>query len=194
MIKNIKEKINECYETAKARGKITDDMTIHEIILTGLIEEVGEASRALRKGNRAATNEFFKAQEAFYNCITGMGTGMELYLAQYNMCIKDTLEDELADIAICIMSLAGYLNCSIDIHERLYYPDEQSLKLSNHENFNDIACLSIGVTQKNQDNKKTIDLMIMLPLLISRREGVDINKYIELKMRYNYLITTVEPF
>lgn len=86
---------DECYKIACDHG-FHDVGLSEQHYLCLVISELMEAVEADRKNRYADLDKFKQANEVF------------TFSGAFEHCIKDTLEDELADAAIRILDLAGY--------------------------------------------------------------------------------------
>lgn len=92
------------YETAKSKGFWDKPRNIGEMLML-ITSELGEAMEAHRKGN-------FANKETFEYDIKN---GVPLKKA-FEKNIKDTFEDELADVLIRLFDMAGGLTIDLDYH------------------------------------------------------------------------------
>lgn len=93
MIKRIDEFIGRAYDTACKHG-FHDERTSVEHQLMLVIGEIGEAVEADRKNKRANLELFSKFTEG-------------AFVGGFEAHIKDTIEDELADVCIRIFDMCG---------------------------------------------------------------------------------------
>ena len=101
----ITELIKQAHETATEKGFLDVERTLpHHIAM--ITAELSEAINADRKGKRCDINpgEYLKIKYLVDNPI------------HFEDEIKDTLEDELADAVIYIMSLCGHLDIDLESH------------------------------------------------------------------------------
>lgn len=178
---NVEAVIKEAYENAIEKGFHDGRDNIHEKIML-IISEIGEALEADRDGNRAD----FEDLEVCQNSIIKSGmTEESSRITAFKNTIKDTFEDELADVFIRLADLAGYMKVEADwslvsVDRFKNIPEntgEQLLLLTK------TVC---GIKEGLGPGLKYvfIDAMSFL-LLIAKYHNVDIEKHIELKMEYN---------
>jgi NTP pyrophosphatase (non-canonical NTP hydrolase) len=101
---NLNDLRDEAFENAKKHGfhDDTDSSDIKEILTSIALmhSELGEATEAVRKNRRTLCDP-----------IHAMNTD-----EGFEKCVKDTLEDELADTVIRILDFCGWQGIDIDSH------------------------------------------------------------------------------
>ena len=117
----IQKLIKEAHETAKSKG-FYDKCDEYGIIkrnigemLMLIVSEVGEALESHRK-------DMFSNKEIVRCCfedIKCMELSDDACRPSFESCIKDTFEDEIADVFIRLFDLCGYLNIDIEKHIKL---------------------------------------------------------------------------
>ncbi len=102
---NIKQLIKENYEIAKSKGFYPKDSKIEDHLM-GIVSELGEAYEAHRGGKFAKPSLY---------TIDELATEMEknnehfnLYKSYFVSGVKDSFEDELADVFIRLFNLCGH--------------------------------------------------------------------------------------
>ena len=156
---------------------------IHELML--VVSELGEAVNADRNG-KYANRERFENVLKEYNVP---------FSYAFDKCIKDTVEDELADAAIRILSLAG-LN-SADLEEEPFSEEglEKLVKAANNgltisdnpENITfpeELSMVFYGIMQVLLEVASMGDVLLNIYVIACRR-GIDLKWHIEQKMKYN---------
>lgn len=168
MIQINNELRDKCYQIACNNG-FHDKEYSDEHWLMLIITEISEAVEADRKGKHASINSFKEFTEK--NTL--------LCDACFEADIKDSLEDELADVAIRILDLSGLRN--IDITSYTITP----IGLIPFSPFTDFAyslchCLS-------SDGELLIKLRVTFSWIkeYCDMNNIDLLKHIELKMKYN---------
>ena len=183
----INEMKNRAYEIACKHGWYEQKKsTVHELML--IVSELGEAVNADRSGKYANRKGFEE--------MLRKGAHLPLSYA-FNQYIKDTVEDELADAAIRILSLAGLYAAELeeepfseeglssfvkaasgaltifDKPENIYFPEE--------------LCLTFRNIMEVLDKEKETSLgdVLMNIFVIAYRRGIDLKWHIEQKMKYN---------
>lgn len=156
---------------------------IHELML--VVSELGEAVNADRSGKYANRERFENVLKEFH----------VPFSYAFNQCIKDTVEDELADAAIRILSLAG-LN-SADLEEEPFSEEglEKLVKAANNgltisdnpEKITfpeELSMVFSGIMQVLQEGASMGDVLLNI-YVIAYRRGIDLKWHIEQKMKYN---------
>lgn len=99
------------------------------------------------------------------------------YEYNFGLCIKDTLEDELADACIRIFDLAGYKNIDLESRKTPAIVPVGTFT----EKIYDVVHVLVGCEQLNRCLKLTLMRIFLLAVVM----GIDIEKHIQLKMEYN---------
>lgn len=156
---------------------------IHELML--VVSELGEAVNADRNGKYANRERFENVLKEYH---------VPLSYA-FNQCIKDTVEDELADAAIRILSLAGLNSADLEEEpfseeglEKLVKAANNGLKISdNPENVTfpeELSMCFLGIMGVLQEGTSMGDVLLNI-YVIAYRRGIDLKWHIEQKMKYN---------
>jgi NTP pyrophosphatase (non-canonical NTP hydrolase) len=102
----INELAKEIHENNKAKGFYDDpDKNVGEMLCL-IHSEVSEALEADRKGKFATGDVFF---------VNAWNVGAD-FKTSFEKHVKDSFEDELADIMIRVMDLAAYKGVDLDEH------------------------------------------------------------------------------
>ena len=143
------------------------------------ISELSEAIEADRKGKR------FDKEKYEYNEITecqGWLTTEEKFINVFNRCIKDTVEDELADTVIRLLDLSGL--------KKIYlHPMAIPVQRSCLANSMTVFCFDVirVIYHEKVDLEDRIRSVISWLFVKCEDEGVDLLWHIEQKMKYNEL-------
>ena len=165
---------DQAYNTALQHG-FHDETHRDEHWKCLIISELMEAVEADRKGKRADIRAFDTRQ-----CV-GRGSKDVTVSYEYNfgLCIKDTVEDELADACIRIFDLAGYKNIDLEFEsERTPVIDQKGAFT---EKIYNIVHVLVGCEPLN----RCLTLTLMRIFLLAEAMGIDIEQHIQLKMEYN---------
>lgn len=100
---------SRCHSLAKEKGFYDDRSPKLPELLMLLVSEAGEALEADRKGKQAKLTMF--------EDILDRGiVSQEAYQKYFEEYIKDSVEDEIADIAIRLFDMCGYLGINLEEH------------------------------------------------------------------------------
>lgn len=140
-----------------------------------IVSELMEAVEADRKGKRADIRAFNTRQ-----CV-GRGSKDVTVSYEYNfgLCIKDTVEDELADACIRIFDLAGYKNIDLD------FESGKTTIIDQKGTFTEKIYKTVHVLVGCEQLNRCLTLTLMRIFLLAESMGIDIEKHIQLKMEYN---------
>lgn len=135
-----------------------------------IITEISEAVNADRNGKHALVKEFNETTK-----VTDFG-----FKSTFERCIKDTVEDELADVVIRCLDYAGLKSFE------LYNLVEISSNYSFTEEMYYAILQLVGLQYRTVD-RHSIMLVISLMFKESKNMGADLLWHIEQKMKYNEL-------
>ncbi len=136
------------------------------------ITEVAEMVEAHRKGRRADRKLYEWALKA---------ADKEFDDNNFEGCIKDSVEDELADVAIRLFDLAGAMGVDFEMMKPCRY-----FRAYGHCMFTENAFgLVKGLTRENFAVEKRIQFGIAYLEGWARSLKVDLDWHVEQKMRYN---------
>lgn len=171
---NLNKYRDEAFRIATSHGFHDDERSVEHWKCL-IVSELMEAVEADRKKKHANLRAFNTRQ------IVGKGSSCETLSYSYNfgLCIKDTVEDELADACIRILDLAGYKNIDLDI-ESCKTPVIDQIGTFTEKIYSTVHVL-VGCEQLN----RCLTLTLMRIFLLAEEMGIDIEKHIQLKMEYN---------
>ena len=107
---NIKEIQREIHQVNIEKGFWEDRKNVGEVLML-IVSELGEALEAHRKSRKALV-ELFDAKAIDR-------TDAEDYQADFEQCIKDTFEDEIADTVIRIFDMCEGFGIDLERHIEL---------------------------------------------------------------------------
>lgn len=177
----ISELIQAAHADAKAKGLWDEERNTGELLML-IVSECGEALEAHRSGKRADLQSY-SVLRSFQGIGEASGT-MEETFQEY---IKDTFEDELADIVIRIADLCGREAIALEQE-----PNPWTMEYFRPKNIGELLLLTCAditdlYRMKNNEAVKqsSIQRAFGMPFLIAKLEGVDLWRHIELKLAYN---------
>lgn len=180
----INEMKDRAYDIACKHGWYEQKRSnIHELML--VVSELGEAVNADRNGKYANRERFENVLKEFH----------VPFSYAFNQCIKDTVEDELADAAIRILSMAGFNSADLEEEpfseeglEKLVKAANNGLTISdNPEKITfpeELSMVFLGIMQVLKEGASMGDVLVNI-YVIAYRRGIDLKWHIEQKMKYN---------
>ena len=183
-MKHLNDLKNEIHEAAKVKG-FWDNERSDETLLMLIITEVAEAVEADRKGHRANVEAF---TDKILNSrpingdptYTGAITSEMAFAAHFGSCIKDTVEDEFADVIIRCFDLAG--------HKKMYIADSRYSFWKGYvsrNTFSDNAYRICMILTHGNDTVTKMELALGFMWAWCDYLCIDIEWHIEQKMKYN---------
>lgn len=177
---NLNELIDRAYKCACDHGfhdkEYSDE---HFLMLT--ITELSEAVEADRKGKRADRDDF-ESDNAFQS-----DHMPEAFIDNFEIYIKDSIEDELADAVIRLLDFAGHLKIDIDLNDKV--PKYSKVYFDSIGSFVDIAYKACEWLTNNEfaPNEYIINGALWFILSWCEYLNVDIIWHVEQKQKYNEL-------
>lgn len=182
---NINELKDRAYKIACEHGWYDEEHSlIHHLML--VITELSEAVNADRIGKYAQRKMFERES------VTPQLNPEEHWCYCYQTFIKDTVEDELADAAIRILSLLGKHEVKLD--EELFKKEtiNEGLKDANQrlsQGFllsEDVFFLSYELTHlQDEGSNLTLDTILLHLIMTAFGRNIDLFWHIEQKLKYN---------
>lgn len=166
----------EAFETAKAHGWHDEELP-DETCLMLIITEIAEAVQADRKEKRANVNAYMEyvAAWATYTMDGNHGNAFELYL-------KGSVEEELADVVIRCLDMAGKTGCDLSNVKTLLDRGMNKVK----ETFPEFMYRMCQLLTDEMDTLcGRLNYCIACIIGYSRQNGIDIEWFIRRKMEYN---------
>ncbi len=155
----------------------------HWIML--VITEISEAVEADRKGKRANV-ENLKSDDVRYNSCSDINGSFSRAFEKH---IKDTVEDELADVAIRLLDFAGLRGIEFDNIRKNVRAEGESFT----EKMLSLVKNLMLVTNSETPLTRGLAVLDTLDMIfnISEEMGIDIIWHIENKMTYNGIRTAM---
>jgi len=162
---------------------IDPNKNIPELLML-VITEISEAVEALKCGKHIFENDFYKNVDVF-EFIKNDDKQKQSLLFEIN--IKDTFEDEIADVFIRLADLCGYLGIEIDENE---YAGGVDCAKNKVEALFDIVEMIVGLKKVIRSIPVKTRPIMFLDIFnqinfFCERNKIDIEKHIEEKMQYN---------
>jgi len=178
---NLTELSKQVHAAAKANGFWEGERNVGEIFML-IISEAAEALEAHRKGKFADLQGYEGERKSVADSLLFHIRGFEKY-------IKDSFEDELADVVIRVLDYAGSRDLDVSIIEG------NIEDLSLETNIGAMLCdtceyiiqARLSVEYKATDKKVSANLRQVLRQVfaIAKFSNIDLERHIELKLKYN---------
>lgn len=167
--------VREVHETAKEKGFWDAPRNEGELFML-IVSELGEALEAHRKG-KFADWERFETNPGTHN----FESDEQRFKTAFSICIKDTFEDELADVAIRIFDFMGSKSYSVEINPKI------TPYVTVGENLLFLTSKICDIWRDDVEIGVVIDLNFTLSILfaIAERHEINLKKHIEAKMKFN---------
>ena len=177
---------DKAYNCAVAHGWHKDKIFFTTELML-VITEVAEAVNADRKGKHVPDSN----KDAFLRNNALQSKYMpEVFKRNFETFIKDSVEDELADVVIRVLDMAGNHNVNLDEGIHFYILSEDDIKAAK---CNDFATLCYGLCAMIGHYPGCNSCQMLLPLILQELDyivqiyHVDIDFFVEQKMKYNEL-------
>lgn len=183
------EKLNklrdDAYDCACKHGFHDTEQTDEHYLML-VISEIGEAINADRKNHKLYSKKILeKLPKVDYT-----KESKELYTMVFDVSIKDTFEDEMSDIVIRLLDLAGLRKVNLNDLQEILINEKLNIVLKGSE--------GKSLTQLLYDTTGTLCIPKMnitnrifgamgAIFAIAHKYKIDLWKHIELKMKYNEL-------
>lgn len=178
---NLNKLRDEAYQNAVEHGWHDEDLST-EHFLCLVISELMEAVQAERKGKHADRIQF-------ENYMSLRERSDEEFKYAFAHGIKDSVEDELADVCIRIFDLAGLRGVDLSKVSLPYAINEKHIKELSKITFTKLCYDVIVLTGRYSSSNFPIGVLLADILndiyCISKIKGFDLLWHIEQKMKYN---------
>ena len=136
-----------------------------------IVTEMSEVVQADRLGNRARLKEFEQKVGCYNpNCIPHM----------FKRYIKDTVEDELADVAIRCFDFAGANNIDLSEYPNCGYMIKPDKSLTEN-----IYAIMREFMNPALHIEEQVRITLNLVFKLAENMGIELHSFIEMKMEYN---------
>ena len=171
---------DEAYQNAVEHGWHDEDLST-EHFLCLIISELMEALQAERKGKHADRNQFD-------NYMSLRERSEEEFKYAFTHGIKDSVEDELADVCIRVFDLAGLRKTNFSDIPFSFNHREEYIQQRSKKTFTE-WCYDVVQTISRYRNKYPIAYLFIGILeevsCMSKIKGFDLLWHIQMKMKYN---------
>lgn len=164
---NYNEYRDEAFATAKRNGFHEEECSVRHLKCL-IISEMMEAVEADRRESHADVDGYFDAM------------WRETYDENFESRIKDTVEDELADVCIRIFDLAGYKNTDLNKAMR-----KVTDNICPSGTFTEKIYRAVRVLAEREPLGVSLARTLTRILKIAKQEDIDIEMHIRMKMNYN---------
>lgn len=176
---------DRAYECAKAHGwheKEHDEK--HYLML--IVTEIAEVVQADRENRHANVAEFKKWQEYSRLLVMTEETRITRFNKDFDEYIKNTVEDELADVVIRCLDLAGLSKADLAELDKVF-KDKNISKAFNvqYDNFISTAYQLCEIATLKENLSIIIMGIIYGTCMLAKKLNIDIIWHIEQKMKYN---------
>ena len=169
---NLNELRDEAYSIAKANGWHEEEHSDEHCLML-IITEIAEAVQADRK-NLHADVEAFKKYEEIID-----------FKENFERQIKNTVEDELSDVVIRCLDLAGLRK--FDLEEEVEALMEMAESIKEGKGFIDLCYALSGISTCDDSTEEKVIAIIAVVLKYCELTAIDIDFFIHTKMNYNRL-------
>lgn len=173
---NLNELKIRAYEIACEHGWHEEEQSDEELLML-VITEIAEAVNADRRNHHADVEAFKKYEDSLD------------FMQNFERQIKDTVEDELSDVVIRCLSMAG--SRSIDLSAAMDFIDKLSEVECKKDTDGTFAELMFEVVKlissDDADPVTKINVVLICIIELCRAKNIDIEWFVEQKMKYNAL-------
>ena len=180
---NLNELRDEAYSIAKANGWHEQEHSDEHWLML-IITEIAEAVQADRKDKHADVSKFKEYQTYNGSFLPSKETQEIRFREDFEAYIKNSAEDELSDVVIRCLDLAGLRKFDLKEVEALM---EMAESIKEGKGFIDLCYALSGIsTCDNSTETKTIAIIAVV-LKYCELAVIDIDFFIRTKMKYNRL-------
>ena len=180
---NLNELRDEAYSIAKANGWHEEEHSdSHWLML--IITEIAEAVQADRKDKHADVDQFKEYQTYYGSFLPSKGTQEIRFREDFEAYIKNSVEDELADVVIRCLDLCGLQDIDLSPVNKNLPKCQIVTSLSFPEimfNVFHVLTLEYGTLAGS------INYAIAIIICYCKQKDIDLPFFIRTKMKYNRL-------
>ena len=178
---------NKAYQIAKDHGWHDENHSCEHWTML-ILTEVSEAVQADREGKYADLEQF----KANFKDMASAFDNDKAFVMSFEMWIKNTLEDELADICIRTLDMAGVYGMNLSVYNPWKDANDESKKPLIERFSNSLVSewgflFSASLTDAVEDgiSPKDFSDMIKSVIMFAKSRRINIEWFIEQKMKYN---------
>lgn len=175
---NLNELKDRAYKIAKAHGWHDKELS-DETYLMLIITEIAEAVNADRAGKHAFRDKFEASLKS--------DDDGEMFSMLYEQYIKNTVEDELADVVIRCLSFAGHRGWDLQHALDDLLSTSEADEIYGDETFAEVSYYACSGIIMAIDQEKAVHSVLGDVVSYCNYKGIDIDWHVEQKMRYNEL-------
>lgn len=172
---------NEAFEIAKAHGWHDEELS-DETYLMLIITEIAEAVQADRKDKHADVAKFKEYQTYYGTFLQSEEIRTIRFKEDFEAYIKNSVEDELSDVVIRCLDLAGLHDYDLSrakaVSERNLLAIKDSLPKFAYR-----MCQLL--TNEDDSLKERLNYLIVVTIVYCNQKHINIEWFIEQKMKYN---------
>jgi len=178
---DIKKYIEEAYKTACAHGFHDEQRPLKHWLML-VITEVSEAVEADRRNKRANVAMF----EREINTPQAPEHVIKHWQFCFEQFVKDTVEDEFADICIRLFDLAGTYSYTFEV-DASYKLDKKLIEKFKRHTFTEVAYELCAALACENPDMGIVEIAFAYIVYWAKSLGIDLKWHIEQKMKYNAL-------
>ena len=180
---NFDELAQEAFATAKAHGW-HDEEQPDETYLMLIITEIAEAVQADRKDKHADVAKFKEYQTYYGTFLPSEEIRTIRFREDFEAYIKNSVEDELSDVVIRCLDLAGLRGLNFSLADELLKRGMEKV----NETFPEVMYhLCTFISSYGEILRDKLNYCVALIIGYCKQKDIDIEFFIEQKMKYNRL-------
>lgn len=180
---NFDELAQEAFATAKAHGWHDEELP-DETYLMLIITEIAEAVQADRKDKHADVDKFKEYQTYYGTFLPSEEIRTIRFREDFEAYIKNSVEDELSDVVIRCLDLAGLRGIDFSLADELIGKGMEKVD----ETFPELMYYLCTFISSNRETlRDKLNYCVAIIIGYCKQKDIDIEFFIEQKMRYNRL-------
>lgn len=182
-MKNLNELSQAIHDNAVNHGFWSDKPSTEHCLML-VVTEIAEMVEADRQGKSAILNHIRKQKNLASAQKTRLYDEVEAapdFNAAFTEMVKNTVEDEMADVVIRLLDLAGSLGIDFD----KFSPNKYHRAFDKFTFTENAFALTKGLTRENINIFKRIQFGIHYVTLWAKNQGFDLDWHVRAKMCFN---------